>query len=129
MSALLFIAAVIWGSLSAQFLVQTLLCLINGAISLSALIFSKVSKLLNATGSLVNVAMALLFLALFLGGNWIASDYIDYESWNTNSIASVVASLATLVYCGVQVPVKILLGSNVCMGALFHASLQCPPAR
>jgi len=106
---MLFVAAVICASLSAQFLVQTISSFITGIIYLSALIFSRVSKSLNAIFTLTSMGMAVLFLVLFLGGNWFASNYIDYGSWNVNSIASVVAFLMTLAYCSLQVPGKILV--------------------
>jgi hypothetical protein len=127
MSALLFIAAVIWASLSAQFLVQIIVCCINAVICVSALMFSEVSKALNAIGSLVAVAQTLLFFGLFLGGNWIASDYVDYGSWNAASIASVIAFLATLVYCGVQVPGKILLARMCAWEPYFMEASNAHP--
>ncbi|MGB7034088.1 MAG: hypothetical protein WBD71_01065 [Xanthobacteraceae bacterium] len=104
-----FIAAVVWGSLSAQFLVQVVSSLITGFVYLSGLLFSRVSKSITAIGTLVGFIQAVVFAALFFGGNWFASSYIDYGSWNADSIASVVAFLLTIIYCALQVPGKILV--------------------
>jgi len=120
---MLFIAAMIWGSLSAQFLVQTITCFIIGIVCVSGLMFSQVSRVLNAIGTLVAIVQTLVFLGLFLGGDWIVSSYIDYESWNANSIASSLAFLATLVYCGAQVPGKILL-ARLCVWSHTSRRLQ-----
>jgi hypothetical protein len=106
---MLFIAALIWGSLSAQFLVQIVTSLIIVCVYLSGLLFSRVGKSLNAMGAFVGFLQAVIFSALFFGGAWFAIDYIDYTTWNADSIASVVAFLLTISYCVLQVPGKILL--------------------
>jgi hypothetical protein len=123
-----FIAAVLWGSLSAQFLVQAVLSLITGFVYLSGLMFSRVSKSLNAIGTVVGFVQAAVFAALFLGGNWFASDYIDYGSWSTDSIASVVAFLLTIIYCAVQVPGKILLARLCAWKPYFAQAVNTQPA-
>jgi hypothetical protein len=72
MAVLIFVGAIIWGSLSAQFLVQTVTSFIIAIIFLSGLAFSKVAKSFNATGFAVSVAQVLLYAALFYGGNWLS---------------------------------------------------------
>jgi hypothetical protein len=109
MTALILIAGIVWGSLSAQFLVQTITSLIIASISLAGLAFSKVPKDMNAAGCIAALAQAAIFAVLFFGGNWFASGYIDFASWNAASIASLVAFVSTLIYCALQVPGKILL--------------------
>src|ERR1700730_16384433 len=103
MAALIFVGAIIWGALSAQFLVQAITSLVIAVIYLSGLVFSKVSKSLNAMASLVSIAQTLFFAALFYGGNWISSYFMDYDSWNWTAIVSLVSFLATIVDCGFQV--------------------------
>lgn len=123
-----FLVAVVWGSLSAQFLVQVVACLIISVVYLSGLLFSRVPKVLNAGGTAVSFVQAIIFAALFVGGNWLASDYIDYGSWNTDSIAGVVAFLFTIVYCGVQVPGKVLLARLCAWQPSFFYLVNIEPA-
>jgi hypothetical protein len=105
----LFFVAVLWGAASAQFLVQTVTSLIICFIDLSGLVFSRVSKKFTAYGALVGLVQTVVFAALFLAGNWITSNYIDFVSLNANSIASLVAFLLSFIYCAKQVPGKILV--------------------
>lgn len=109
MAALIFIAGFIWGSLSAQFLVQTITSLIIALVYLAALASTKVPRAMNAAGCGVSLLQAIIFAALFLGGTWLAGFYIDFASINAPSIASLVSFLATLLYTARQVPGKILL--------------------
>jgi hypothetical protein len=109
MGVILFIGAIIWGSLSAQFLVQAITSLIIASICLAALALSEVPRDMNGAGAVASLVQAILFAALFIGGNWLTSNYIDYASWNAASIASLVAFIGTLVYVVPQVPGKILL--------------------
>jgi hypothetical protein len=109
MAAFIFIAGLIWGSLSAQFLVQTITSLIIALVYLAALASAKVPRAMNVAGCGVSLLQAIIFAALFLGGNWLAGFYIDFASMNAPSIASLVSFLATLLYTARQMPGKILL--------------------
>jgi hypothetical protein len=129
MTALLFLVALVWGSLSAQFFVQATTSLILSLICFSGLVFSRVSKALNAAGTFVSLIQALVFAGLFLGGNWIASNYIDYETWNVNCIAGLVAFLGTIVYCAAQVPGKVLLTRMTAWGPYFMEAANTVLAR
>jgi hypothetical protein len=120
MGVILFIGAIIWGSLSAQFLVQAITSAIIASIFLAALVFSEVPRNMNVAGAVVSLAQAILFAALFIGGNWLASDYIDYASWNAASIASFVTFVGTLAYVSPQVLGKILL-ARLSAGTPFFA--------
>src|SRR5271163_4004285 len=105
----IFVLALIWGSLSAQFLLQTITALIGSLICLTAIPFSKVSKLMNAGGGLALLLQAIIFGALFVGGNWFSSYYIIYDSYDTASIASMIAFVLTFICMIPQIPGKILL--------------------
>jgi hypothetical protein len=128
MTTLIFIGGIIWGSLSAQFLVQTITSLIVTSICLAALAFSKVPKATNAVGGLVSLVQAIIFASLFFGGNWIAGDYIDFLSWNAVSVASNVSFLATIIYVGRQVPGKILLAKLSAWAPDFSQVVMHRPA-
>lgn len=127
MSTLIFIAGLIWGSLSAQFFVQTIVCLVVASLHLLGFVFSSVSKANNALGAGVALFQTILFGALFVGGNWIASNYIDYEEWNATSIGGLITFLATIAYIARQVPGKIML-ANMCAWEpyFFEASSAMP---
>jgi hypothetical protein len=130
MGIVIFIAAVIWGLLAAQFMVQAITSFVLAFVYLSGLMFSRVSKSLNATGILVSLVQAIVFLVLFFGGNGVTSKFIDYDSWNANSIASTVAVLLSLIYCGVQVPGKFLLARLSAWEPYFvQAANTFPPAQ
>jgi hypothetical protein len=127
MAVLIFLGAIIWGSLSAQFLVQTVTSFTIGIIYFSGLVFSKVAKSRNATGFAVSVAQVLLYGALFYGGNWLSSYYIDYDTWNATFVASVLSFLAMIVYGALQVPDKILLARMAAWRPYFmQASMAVP---
>lgn len=105
-----FIIAVIWGSLSAQFLVQVVTSLIIGFVYLVGAVLSKVSRAMNFTGALISIGQTLLFGVLLFGGTWMISEYvIDYDTWSAGAIASLLAFLGTSIYCARQVPGKLLL--------------------
>jgi hypothetical protein len=106
---LIFIGAVIWGSLSAQFLMQAIVSLIVSLICLAAVAFSRVSKLNNATGALTSFLQSIIFGALFVVVNWFTSGYIRYDGWSATSIAGGISFLATIICVSPQVPGKILL--------------------
>ena len=72
--------------LSAVLLMQTLISMIIAPIILSGLIFSKVPKSWNAMGTVATLAQVILFGALFIGGNWIASEYINFAGLNRHAI-------------------------------------------
>jgi hypothetical protein len=109
MAGLIFVGAIVWGALSAQFLVQALLSFGLASMHLVALAFSKVARSWNSAGAAAMFAQAILCAALFIGGNWVSADYIDYDSLNAACVASVASFLVTLVYVCRQVPGKILL--------------------
>lgn len=128
MTALIFIGAVIWGSLSAQFLVQTITSLIIASVYLVALAFSKeVPKAMNAVGSIVALVQAIIFAALFVGGNRIAGDYIAFGSWSAATIASLVSFLATIIFVVRQVPGKILLARFSAWAPFFAQAVMNRP--
>src|ERR1700730_11475985 len=94
-----FIIAVIWGSLSSQFLVQVVSSLVIGFVYLVGAVLSTVSRAMNFTGALISIGQTLLFGVLLFGGNWIISEYvIDYDTWSAGTIASLLAFLGTSIY-------------------------------
>lgn len=107
---LIFVIAVMWGSLSGQFLVQTMTFVILTGVYLSGIIFSRVSKGINFAGVIVGVSQSMMFGTLVVGGNWAAGYIVDYSTWNAASIASLAAFVLTIIYVLPQVPGKILLG-------------------
>jgi hypothetical protein len=109
MAALVFITGFVWGSLSAQFLVQILTSLIISFVYLAGLTSNKVPRTMNAAGCGVSLLQAMVFAALFVAGSWLASSYVDFISWNAASIASLVSFLTTLLITARQVPGKVLL--------------------
>ena len=128
MAVVLFVAALVWGSLSAKFLMQTLVSLISAAISLTAIVFSEVSKVVNVTGTLIGLFQATLCGALLLGGSWIVSNYVQYDSWNAASIASLVAFLGTVIFVCPQIPGKLLLVKMCAWQPDFmEDSMRVPP--
>jgi hypothetical protein len=128
MSALIFIVGLIWGSLSAQFLVQTVTSLLNALIYLAGLASGKVPRAWNAMASGVALLQAIIFAALFLGGNWLASAYTDF-SMNATFVGSLVSFLVTLLYTARQVPGKILVANLSSQDHWFvRAAMRKPPA-
>jgi hypothetical protein len=123
------VVAVVWGLLAAQFFVQAFLCLVLTCLFLSGLLFSRVRKLNNATAALVSLVQVVLFALLFSFGCWLTSDYIGFDSWNANSIAFAVAFLFSMVYCGVQVPGKILLARMSAWIPYFAEAVNTQPAK
>lgn len=125
---LIFVVAVIWGSLSGQFLVQVVTSFVVAAVCITATFFSKVPKSMNLTGAPTSFAQSIMFGILFVGGNWITSEYIiDYNTWNAVSIASLLSCLGTIIYVSPQVSGKILL-ARMCAWSLYfmEASMQYP---
>jgi hypothetical protein len=125
---LFFVVALIWGSLSAQFLVQVVTSVIVAFVYLSGIVLSKVRRAMNCAAVLASVGQAILFCILFLGGNWITSNYvIDYGTWNVGSITSLFAFLGTIIYCSRQVPGKVLLARMCAWVPYFmEASMRMP---
>src|SRR5260370_36827790 len=103
----LFIVAIIWGSLSAQFLVQTILSFIIASIYLCGIVFSKVSKVTNMIGVLGSLLQSIMFGLLFYGGNSIACQFLTYV-WH--AIVLLLAFFGAIVYVSPAVPVMIFLG-------------------
>jgi hypothetical protein len=127
MHVLIFILAMIWGSLSAQFLMQTVTSLILAAIYLTGVAFSKVSRTVNGAGTLATLAQVIIFGGLFLTGNWFASHYVDYSSFNTASVASALSFVATIIYVAPRVPGKILLARmRAWVPSFGEASMHIP---
>jgi hypothetical protein len=79
MAVMILVFAVIWGSLSAQFLVQTILSFIVAVLCLVGIGFSKVSRTMNSAGSLSSLFQSIIFGILFVGGNYISTRYISYD--------------------------------------------------
>jgi hypothetical protein len=126
---LIFAGAALWGSLSAQFLVQVITCLDVAVVYLTGIIFGKVSRGMNCTGALVSFVQSIMFGILFLGGNWLTSKYIiDYGTWNAASIASVFAFVGTIIYVAPQVPGKIVLAKMCALVPNFVDASMCVPA-
>jgi hypothetical protein len=124
---LVFAVAVIWGSLSAQFLVQTILSFVIALLYLVGVAFSKVSKALNATGFLMSFVQSVTFGVIFVGGNYLSSYYISYDSWNAASTASVVSFLATVIYVSRQIPGKLRLAKMCAWVPYFFEASNCVP--
>jgi hypothetical protein len=119
---------IIWGALSAQFLVQTVTSLVVAIIYLSGLAFSKVAKSRNATGFAVSAAQVLVFAALFYAGNWLSANFIDYDAWNATSIAGLLSFTVTIVYCALQIPGKLLLARMTAWRPYFMEASMAVPA-
>ena len=109
MLALYFIGAIIWGSLAAQFFVQTLTSLSIAIVYLYGLLCSAVKRKITATGFAAAVAQASLFGALFVGGFFLIAEYFQPSGWTINMSAGFVAFVLTFVYCFIQVPDRILV--------------------
>ncbi len=127
-AVLIFIWSIAWGSLSAQFFVQTVASLIIALIFSTGLAFSKVAKSRNTIGFGTSAAQVLLFGALFQGGNWLSSYVIDYGSWNATSIAGLLSFLFTFAYCIPQVPGKLLLARMSAWRPYFAEASMAVPA-
>jgi hypothetical protein len=77
----IFILAIIWGSLSGQFLVQVMTSFVIAIINFLGIAFSKVSRAMTFAGAFAGLSQTILFGVLFFGGNWITSEYIiDYDT-------------------------------------------------
>ena len=127
MGVLIFILAIVWGSLSAQFLMQTVTSLILASVYLTGFAFSKVSRTVNGAGTAATLAQVIVFGALFLSGNWFASHYVDYSSFNTVSVASALSFVATIIYVAARVPGKILLARmRAWVPSFGEASMHIP---
>lgn len=127
MTVLSVIAGIVWGALSAQFLMQTITSLIVASIFLAGLAFSKVPKGMNVAGSIAALAQAAIFAVLFFGGNWFASVYIDFASWNAASIASFVAFVGASIYCALQIPDRVLLARLSAWAPFFAQAIMGRP--
>jgi hypothetical protein len=66
MGVVLFVVALVWGSLSAQFLVQVITSLVLARIYAVALFSSKVPKSDNLIGVGVSAVQAVIFAMLFV---------------------------------------------------------------
>ena len=113
MSALYFIGAIVWGSLAAQFLVQTITSLSIAAISLYGLLFARVKKEITAAGFAAALAQTLMFAGLFGGGFALIAIYFHPLGWTANMIAGFIAFVLTFIYCFIQVPDKILVAKLI----------------
>jgi hypothetical protein len=118
MSVSLFIGSIIWGTLAAQFLVQTLSSFTSACIYLYGLLFSQVKKRLNAIFFITSLTQAVVFAVLLAGGFWLIDLYIPYPS-NADLIAALVAFVFYFVNCLVQVPDKILVARMCAMQPFF----------
>jgi hypothetical protein len=85
--------------------------------------------MVNWVLTLVSTLQVLLFAALFVGGNWLSSFFIECETWNATSIVSLLPFLAMLVYGGLQVSGRLLLARMSAWQPYFvEASMTMPPA-
>lgn len=122
-----FIGAVIWGAFSAQLLVQTIFSFCSAWLCLIALPFSRVKKEHNAAGAVAYLAQSFLFGIVFVAGSWISSNFVDYESWNVNSIAGLVVFLGSIICMLPQMPGKILLARRCAWEPSFMEAVNCQP--
>ena len=123
-----FIVAVIWGSLSAQFLVQVVTSVAVTLVYLAAIISRKVSRNMNFAGALTGFFQSIMYAIFCGGGNWLTSEYvIDYATWNAASIASLFAFVGTIIYVAPQVPGRIVL-AKMCgfVPNFMEASMRVP---
>jgi hypothetical protein len=127
MTALIFVGAIIWGALSGQFLVQTVTSLTIALVYLVAIFFSNVPRGMNGVGSIVSLVQSIVFAALLVAGNWLASGYIGFGSWNAASIAFIVSAAATALLVARQVPGKILLARVSAWSPLFAQVMMHRP--
>jgi hypothetical protein len=118
MPALLFIGSIVWGAITAQFLVQTLSSFASAGIHLYGLLFSQVKKRLNAIFFASSLTQAVVFAVLLVGGFWLIDLYIPHPS-NADLIAALVAFAFCFVYCLAQVPNKILVARMCAMRPFF----------
>jgi hypothetical protein len=109
MPILIFITGLIWGSLAAQFFVQTLLSLAIACLHVAGFVFSSIPKSNNATGAGVALFQTILFGTLFVGGNFLTNGFIDYDTWNAMSIGSLITFLLTVAYVAPQARDKLML--------------------
>jgi hypothetical protein len=114
-----FIISLVWGSLAAQFFVQTISSFITACIYLYGLLFSRVKRRLNAIFFSTALTQAVVFAALFVGGFWLVDLFIDHPVSDTNWIAGFVGFVVTFVYCLVQVPDKIFAARMYAMKPFF----------
>jgi hypothetical protein len=128
MTILIFIGALVWGSLSGQFLVQIVGAFMGMCQHVAAFFFSRVNKRVNAMGFVTTFSMVIGFGVVFIGGNWIASGFIDYGNWNAASVLSMIAFLGTIVYCSLQVPGKILLTNECAWSPYFFEAANAMPS-
>jgi hypothetical protein len=113
MLALYFIGSIIWGSLAAQFLVQTIASLSIAAVYLYGLLFSLVKKEITSAGFAAAIAQALLFAALFVGGFVLVAIYFRPSEWSAATIAGFIAFVLTFAYCFIQVPDRIVVAKLI----------------
>jgi hypothetical protein len=128
MGVLKFVGAIVWGALSAQFLVQTVTSFIIAIIYVTGLACSKVAKSHNAIGSAVSVAQVVVFAALFYGGNWLSIYFVNYDTWNAASIAGLLSFLLGIVYGALQVPGKLLVARMAGWRPYFMEASMTVPA-
>ncbi len=81
----------------------------------------------NAIGLFVSIMQAAIFAGLFLFGNWFFGDYIDYFNWSGAMVAALIAFVLSFVYCGVQVPGKLLLAKMSAFRPYFSEAANALP--
>jgi uncharacterized protein with PQ loop repeat len=114
-----FIISVVWGSLAAQFLVQTISFFTSACVYLYGLLFSRVKKRLNAPFFGTALTQAALFAVLFVGGFWLIGLFVEHPVPVANWITGFVAFIVTFTYYAVQVPDKIRVARMCAMKPLF----------
>ena len=114
-----FIISIVWGSLAAQFLVQTISSFASACIYVYGLLFSRVKKRLNASFFGTALTQAVLFAVLFVSGFWLVGLFVEHPVPVANWIAGFVAFIVTFAYYAVQVPDRIRAARMCAMKPLF----------
>jgi hypothetical protein len=114
-----FVISVVWGSLSAQFLVETISFFTTACIYLYGLLFSRVKKRLNAFFFGTALTQAALFAVLFVGGFWLVGRFVEHPVPTENWIAGFITFIVTFAYYATQVPDKIREARMCAMKPLF----------
>jgi hypothetical protein len=113
------IISVVWGSLAAHFLVQTISSFASACIYMYGLLFSRAKKRLNASFFGTALTQAVLFAVLFVSGFWLVGLFVEHPVPVANWIAGFVAFIVTFAYYAVQVPDRIRAARMCAMKPLF----------
>jgi hypothetical protein len=125
---LIFALAVVWGSLSGQFLAQAVTSLVAAVVYIIAAITgSPVCKVRNLTGTLISFSHAIVYSMLLICGYKTVGAYVT-DIWSAASVGFLISFLATIVLVAPRVPGKILLARMCARVPNFvqEASLRFP---